>query len=120
MARLFLVVTKGFSSNYPKAGFAYKTWEPYIYVYISSCIISQKPLERVRNHKTSAVISRIVNPLGKRAQNRKAGPDLGGGGGGMVVVVGDRNRRAEGSKVFLVLFIFSLGLLIKSSKAAWQ
>lgn len=81
MARLFLVVTKGFSSNYPKAGFAYKTWEPYIYVYISSCIISQKPLERVRNHKTSAVISRIVNPLGKRAQNRKAGPDLGGGGG---------------------------------------
>lgn len=43
-----------------------------------------------------------------------------GGAGGMVVVVGDRNRRAEGSKVFLVLFIFSLGLLIKSSKAAWQ
>lgn len=80
MARLFLVVTKGFSSNYPKAGFSYKTWEPYIYVYISPCIISQKPLERVRNHKTTAVISGIVNPLGKTAQNRKAGPDFRGGG----------------------------------------
>lgn len=31
--------------NFSESGFLYKTWELYIYVCISSCIISQKPLE---------------------------------------------------------------------------
>lgn len=83
MAHLFLVGTKGFSSNYPEAGFSYKTWKLYIYVCISSCIISQKPLERVRNHKaTSGVIRGVFNPLWRTAQNKKASPDFEGVGGG--------------------------------------
>lgn len=71
MAHLILVVTKLFSSNYPEAAFSYKTWDLYIYVYTSSCIISQKPLERGRNHKTTAAVIRgIFNPLGITAQTR--------------------------------------------------
>lgn len=117
MAHLFLVVTKGFSSNYPEAGFSYKTWELYIYVCISTCIISQKPLERVRNHKTtSAVIRGIFNPSGKTAQNRKASPDLGGWGWWEI----ETGEQKVLKFLLFVVFVFSFGLLIKSSKAAWQ
>lgn len=89
-----------------------------MYVLISSCITSQKSLERVRNHKTTSAVVRVIfNPLRKTVQNRKASVLILGDGGG-----GKQNRRAEGTWVFVlfVLYVFSLGLLIKSSKAAWQ
>lgn len=63
--------------NFSESGFLYKTWELYIYVCISSCIISQKPLEWVRYHKTSFAVNRgIFNPLGKTAHNKKTSPDF--------------------------------------------